>query len=336
MKKLLTDTFGRKHTYLRISLTEKCNLRCLYCMPEEGISLTPSKELLTLDEIKRLSTLFVERCGIKKIRLTGGEPTIRKDLTEIMEYLGNLKNQKGTSLSNIGMTSNGLVLKKHLSKLNEAGLDGLNISLDTLCPYKFQLITRRKGLERVKECIEEALKYENINVKINCVVMRDVNLEEILDFIEFVRDKNVTLRFIEYMPFEGNKWNDKRMVSYREMLNIIQNKFGPLIKIPDDRNDTTKAFRINGIENTKIGFITSMTENFCSSCNRLRITADGNLKVCLFGNTEISLRDIMRSGASDDDIIKTIDDSVKRKKFSHSGTLNLAKETMRPMILIGG
>ncbi|UZO16748.1 uncharacterized protein OCT59_008126 [Rhizophagus irregularis] len=272
----LTDRFDRQHTYLRISITERCNLRCTYCMPAEGIDLTPYHKLLSTEEIIRIAQLFVSQ-GVNKIRLTGGEPTIRKDIVELIGELSKLKPQ---GLQTIAMTSNGIALKRKLPKLVENGLNLLNISLDTLNPYKFELISRRKGLEKVLETIEQGIALGLRPLKINCVVMRGVNDQEVPDFIELTRNKPIEVRFIEYMPFDGNKWNKNKLVSYRELLNDIRTRYNDVRKLSDDLHNTSKTYYIPGFTG-QFGFITSMSDHFCGTCNRLRITADGNLKVQL-------------------------------------------------------
>lgn len=329
----LTDTHNRKHNYLRISVTERCNLRCKYCMPQEGVDLTPGQNLLTGPEICKIASLFVQE-GVNLIRLTGGEPLVRSDLIEIIAELNRLKK---VGLKAIGLSTNGIVLAKKLPKLWEAGLDNINISLDTLIPAKFELITRRKGWDRVIHGMNEALQMDFSSIKINCVVMRGMNEEEICDFVALTENKNIDVRFIEYMPFDGNKWNIKKLVPYLEMVDIIKRKWPEFerFKELDKPNDTSKAWKIPGFQG-RVGFITSMSEHFCGSCNRLRITADGNLKVCLFGNAEVSLRDVLRSGCTDEAMLEVIGAAVKRKKSRHAGMLNLSKMKNRPMILIGG
>jgi len=313
---------------LRISLTERCNFRCQYCMPAGGVDLTPKDQLLSSSEIIHIAKLFVNE-GVEKIRLTGGEPTIRSDVVDLVRSLKNLE-----GLKTIAMTTNGLLLTRKLSQLKEAGLDLLNVSLDTLIPAKFEFVTRRKGLEKVLQGIELALDLGYKPLKINCVVMRGLNEDELANFVQLTQYKEVDVRFIEYMPFDGNKWNDKKMVPYPEMLDILNRQF-ELERCRDEPNDTSKAYRVRGFRG-KIGFITSMSEHFCGSCNRLRLTADGNLKVCLFGNAETSLRDLLRKGASDEQLKSVIGKAVGRKKERHAGMLNLASMKNRPMILIGG
>lgn len=325
----LTDGFGRRHSYLRISLTEKCNLRCQYCMPEEGVKLTPRAQLLSTSEVLTLARLFV-REGVEKIRLTGGEPLIRPDVLDIIAELRKLQ-----GLKTIAVTTNGMNLARQLPRLKEAGLDLLNISLDSLVPAKFEFIVRRKGFHKVMEGIDKAIEMGYNPVKVNCVVMRGLNEDELLDFVALTEKKPLEVRFIEYMPFDGNKWNFKKMVSYQEMLDRVRQQWPSLEQLPVGRTETAKTFKVPGFQG-HIGFITSMSEHFCGSCNRLRITADGNLKVCLFGNSEVSLRDCLRSGASDDQLREVIGAAVGRKKKQHAGMFSISQMKNRPMILIGG
>ncbi|XP_059145505.1 molybdenum cofactor biosynthesis protein 1-like [Physella acuta] len=326
----LTDTFGRQHTYLRISLTERCNLRCQYCMPAEGVTLSPKDNILRTDEILQLSRLFVSQ-GITKIRLTGGEPLVRPDLQQIIEGLNELRS---IGLKNIGITTNAVTLARKLPDLKAAGLDQINLSLDTLVPAKFEFITRRRGFEKVIKSIEKALELGYNPLKINCVVMRGMNEDEICDFVAFTENKAVDVRFIEYMPFGGNKWNTQKFMSYQEMLDKIYTKWPTFAKLSDKPNDTSKAYKVPGFAG-QVGFITSMSEHFCGSCNRLRITADGNLKVCLHGNSEVSLRDCLRQNLPEPELLEVIGAAVKRKKRQHAGMTNLSKMENRPMILIG-
>ncbi|XP_009614989.1 GTP 3',8-cyclase, mitochondrial isoform X2 [Nicotiana tomentosiformis] len=326
---MLIDSFGRLHTYLRISLTERCNLRCHYCMPAEGVELTPSPQLLSQDEIVHLASLFVSS-GVNKIRLTGGEPTIRKDIEELCLQLSSLK-----GLKTLAMTTNGITLGKKLPKLKDSGLNLVNISLDTLVPAKFEFMTRRKGHQRVMESIDAAVELGYNPVKVNCVVMRGFNDDEICDFVELTRKRPINVRFIEFMPFDGNVWNVKKLVPYAEMLDKVGKQYTGLLRIQDHPTETAKNFRIDGHQGS-VSFITSMTEHFCAGCNRLRLLADGNFKVCLFGPSEVSLRDPLRLGEGDDKLREIIGAAVKRKKASHAGMFDIAKTPNRPMIHIGG
>ncbi|KAG9239754.1 hypothetical protein BJ875DRAFT_447555 [Amylocarpus encephaloides] len=364
----LTDNYERQHNYLRISLTEKCNLRCLYCMPEEGVPQSPPRELLTTPEIYLLSDVFVSE-GVTKIRLTGGEPTIRRDILPLMHQIGSLRSK---GLRELCITTNGISLHRKLDSMAEAGLTGVNLSLDTLDPWQFQIMTRRKGFEAVMKSIDRILEMNRlgagIKLKINCVAMRGMNEREIIPFVELGREQDLEVRFIEYMPFDGNKWSKGKMLGYQEMLGMIRHKYPTLRKVQDHKNDTSKTYEIPGFVG-RMGFITSMTHNFCGSCNRLRITNDGNLKVCLFGNAEVSLRDIIRKTNNGDpideeafeamkqiemgrrqgpitsqgplgrsehekELLDVIGMAVSRKKEKHAGMGELENMKNRPMILI--
>lgn len=328
----LTDRFGRQHSYLRISLAERCNLRCQYCMPANGVPLQPESHLLTNDEVVRLASWFVHN-GVDKIRLTGGEPLLRKDLVDLV---GNL-NELG--LKQIGMTTNGVTLSRNLPDLVEAGLTHVNVSLDSLLPDKFAKLTRRPESYHTKviKAIEDCATLLPNRTKINCVVLPD-NVDEMQEFCELTRSMPVDIRFIEYMPFNENNWGTGEFVSYQKMRDRIEG----LSRLEDGPNDTTKWWTLAGDTMGRIGFITSMTEHFCGTCNRLRITADGQLKVCLFGSTEVSLRDLMRHEESSNEMLqKLIHYSVQRKHFKLGGHKDMedlqdhSKEN-RPMTLIGG
>ena len=329
MSDFLRDTFDRKHTYLRISLTERCNLRCQYCMPAEGVPLQPQERILTFEEIIRLSKIFISG-GVNKIRLTGGEPLVRKDVEQLIGQLGQLK-----GLKTLALTTNGLLLPKKLDRLQSHGVNLLNISLDTLSPEKFKEITRRAGFDRVLQAIDMAIDRGYTPLKVNCVVIKGFNDDELGSFVAWTKDKPIEVRFIEYMPFDGNNWQDGGFMTYTEMIERIEKDHPALVRLQDGPNDTSKTYQVPGYLG-RVGFITSMSEHFCGSCNRLRLTADGNLKVCLFGNAEISLRDAMRSGATDEELKEYIDAAVKRKKARHAGMYNIAQAENRPMILIGG
>ncbi|KAK4961487.1 hypothetical protein LTR10_001977 [Elasticomyces elasticus] len=368
----LTDTHARQHDYLRISLTEKCNLRCLYCMPEEGIALSPPTTQLTTPEIIYISQLFVNQ-GVTKIRLTGGEPTVRKDILELMRRIGDLRS---AGLKELALTTNGISLWRKLDSMVEAGLTGLNISLDTLDPFQFTLLTRRQGFDAVMKSINRVQEMNragaNIKLKINCVMMRGLNSEQLLPFVEMTREQDIEVRFIEYMPFGGNKWSENKMLPYEEMLAMIKAVHPEFHRVPDrTKSETSKTWQVPGFVG-RVGFITSMTEDFCGTCNRLRITSDGNLKVCLHGETEVSLRDLIRKdhgGEPMDDVafdairqieldrrkgmdgqlsggeegwiskerqlLEFIGAAVKRKKERHAGMGELENMRNRPMILIG-
>ncbi|XP_021947082.1 molybdenum cofactor biosynthesis protein 1 isoform X2 [Folsomia candida] len=324
----LTDKHGRQHNYLRISVTERCNLRCTYCMPEEGVPLTPSQKLLSAAEIVRVAKTFVQQ-GVDKIRFTGGEPLLRKDLPSILGQISEL------NLKSIGITTNGILLARLMPELKSSGVTSINVSLDTLIPKKFEKISRRPASAwfKVWKGIEMAELMGYHPLKINCVVQGGVNDDEICDFVELTKDRHLDVRFIEYMPFTGNKWDLSRMVAYKDMVEMIQSRYPNFSKLEDPVTHTSKAYKIPGHVG-QVGFITSMSEHFCGGCNRLRITADGNLKVCLFGNAEISIRDALRSGISEEDLLNLIGQAVGRKHPRHAGMMNLSSMKNRPMILI--
>lgn len=326
--------------------------------------------MLTTPEIFYLSSLFVSQ-GVTKIRLTGGEPTVRRDIVPLMQQIGSLR-PKG--LRELALTTNGISLHRKLDAMVEAGLTGVNLSLDTLDPFQFQIMTRRKGFDAVMKSIDRILEMNklgaNVKLKVNCVVMRGLNEREILPFVEMGREKDIEVRFIEYMPFGGNKWSENKMISFQEMLDIIRTKYPRLRPVPGHKNDTSKTYEVPGFVG-KVGFITSMTNDFCGTCNRLRITSDGNLKVCLHGNAEVSLRDVLRQGnngepidqeaferirqiemdrhegrLSDEtilgwgqrerELLDVVGAAVKRKAEKHADLDDLANMENRPMILIGG
>ncbi|GME90500.1 hypothetical protein B5S28_g2739 [[Candida] boidinii] len=328
--KFLTDNFNRKHDYLRISITERCNLRCVYCMPEEGIELSPNEKLLTTDEIIKIAKIFIKQ-GVRKIRLTGGEPTVRKDIVTLVKRLNELE-----GLEEICITSNGIALHRKLPELIKNGLTSLNLSLDTLVDGKFILITRRNGLSAVLKSLNKALELNIPKLKINIVIMKGFNEDEIINFVELSKSNKIEVRFIEYMPFDGNKWSNNKMITYQDILSNIKVKYPNIERLSHKHGDTAKVYKIPGFEG-KIGFITSMTDNFCSTCTRLRITNDGNLKVCLFGNEELNLRDLIRDeNITESELLNQIEKAVKNKKEKHAGIDELSKLPNRPMILIGG
>ncbi|KAJ0183573.1 hypothetical protein K1T71_001549 [Dendrolimus kikuchii] len=307
----LTDLLGRKHNYLRISLTEKCNLRCQYCMPAEGVQLSARSALLSTAEVLRLAGVFA-RLGVNKVRLTGGEPTLRPDLAEVIAGLRAID-----GIDSVAITTNGLVLTRRLVALQRAGLSALNVSLDSLRAPRYERMARRPGLARVLAGIDLALQLGYSPVKVNTVLIRGFNDDEICDFVELTRDRDIEIRFIEFMPFSGNKWDDSKLVSGAEALAAARAAYGPLQREPPRPHDTATLWRAAG-HRGRVGFISSMTEHFCAGCNRLRLTADGNLKVCLFGVRELSLRDAVRAGAADADLDALVRLALRNKKPAHA------------------
>jgi cyclic pyranopterin phosphate synthase len=324
----LIDRHGRKHTYLRLSLTDRCNLRCTYCMPPQGIDWTPRAEILTTDEIVRLGRIFVG-LGIDKIRLTGGEPLARRDIAEIAHRLAELP-----SLRTLAMTTNGISLANRAQGLRDAGLNALTISLDTLKRDRFREIAKRDQFQAVMDGIEASLAAGFTPLKINCVVMRGVNDDEIIDFVDWAKDRPINVRFIEYMPFPDNHWSKGGLLPYADMRRRIETHVD-LIPLVGAATDVGKDFRIGGHPGT-VSFVTSMTESFCGGCNRLRVTADGNIKSCLFHPAEQSLRDAMRAGEPDETIERLILQAVDGKQAAHPPMEELLTMKNRNMIEIGG
>ncbi|KAK1234868.1 hypothetical protein PQX77_001962 [Marasmius sp. AFHP31] len=301
-------------------------------MPEEGVELTPSDHLLTNEEILRLAELFV-KAGVKKIRLTGGEPTVRKGVLDIVAGLNALRDH---GLKSIAMTSNGIALHRRLPHFVDNGLTHLNLSLDTLDPFKFEFMTKRRGHDAVLKTLDAALSSEKLEVvKMNVVVVQGLNDNEVLDFVELTKDAPLSVRFIEFMPFTGNKWDKKKMVPSSVLLERITEKHPNTTRISDEANDTARSWKVPGYRGS-FGFISSMSDHFCSSCNRLRITADGQIKVCLFDDKEVSLRDRLRDGATDASLMQVIGQAVFGKQEKHVQMEDINVTTNRPMILIGG
>ncbi|MCX2586329.1 GTP 3',8-cyclase MoaA [Pedobacter sp. MR22-3] len=326
---MIADSFGRVHDYLRISLTDNCNFRCFYCMPEEEYDFTPASRLMQTDEIIRLATIFVNQ-GVKKIRLTGGEPLVRKDAAAIISALGKLPVE-------LVITTNGTRIAEMLPVLKEAGIKTINISLDTLQAEKFFMITRRDVFHQVRSNIELLLQ-EKIAVKINMVVMKGLNDGEIKDFIAWTKHNPIQIRFIEFMPFTGNKWTSNKMFSLQEILTMVEKNF-TVLPVEGAPHDTAKHFMIPGHEGS-FAIISTMTAPFCSTCNRMRLTADGKLKNCLFSNGETDLLTALRN---DEDVLPLIIASIWDKKEALGGQLishfeSLDAETInnRSMITIGG
>jgi len=328
----LQDSFGRGHNYLRISLTENCNLRCTYCMPAEGIALTPKPHLMTADEIVSIATTFVG-LGVDKIRLTGGEPLVRKDAKDIMLRLGKL----GINLS---LTTNGVLVPGFIDIFSQAGISTINVSLDTLVAEKYNTITRRDLFETVLDNIELLLT-EGFRVKLNVVLIKGFNDNEIIDFVALTKHKDIQIRFIEFMPFSGNAWDKSKLVGYDEILQTLHSVFpgGQLQRLADAPNDTAKNFKI-GSYLGGFAIISSVTNPFCGTCNRIRLTADGKLKNCLFSNSETDLLEALRAGKP---IMPLIGQNLLAKKAIRSGLDDDLKfqdpalfSQNRSMIAIGG
>ncbi len=326
---MLKDSFGRVHDYLRISLTDKCNLRCHYCMPE-NVCFLPQKSLLTKDEILEVAEVFVSDFGVNKIRLTGGEPLMRKDTEEIIESLSKLPVE-------LVITTNGVLLDQFFPLFKKIGLQSINVSLDSLNPIKNRQITRRNYFERVEQNLRIGLDL-GFNIKVNMVVMRGINDDEIQNFVNWTKDEPIHVRFIEFMPFDGNNWNWDKVVSFKEILDEIEGVHS-IRKLEDKPNGTSKAYQVEGYEGT-FAVISSITLPFCGGCNRIRLTADGRLKSCLFSQYETDLLSPLREGI---DFRSFVKQCVQEKSAERGGLVEFyhrnAKseyEKGRCMTSIGG
>ena len=326
---MITDTYNRVHDYLRISLTDNCNLRCFYCMPEEDYEFTPSSKLMQVEEIEAIAKIFVQQ-GVKKIRLTGGEPLVRKDAANIILRLSKLP-------VNLTLTTNATRLPEFVDALEQANVRSLNISLDTLQSEKFQLITRRNLFDKVIESINLLIN-KGFHIKVNVVVMKGLNDNEINDFIQWTKDINVHVRFIEFMPFEGNRWTSNKVFTWKEILDVIEKKYS-IIRLHEDIHDTAKQYKVEGHKGT-FAVISTMSAPFCSGCNRMRLTADGKMKNCLFSQKETDLLTAFRNG---EDILPLILESIQSKAKELGGQFTKDFEKIhtedihnRSMIAIGG
>ena len=331
MPEPLIDPFDRVVRDLRISVTDRCNFRCTYCMPEEGMDWLPRQEILTFEEIERVARLCVERFGFTGIRLTGGEPTVRSHLPVLVEKLAGL----GVDLA---MTTNGATLPLMAADLKRAGLQRINISLDSLQRERFLALTKRDRLDEVLAGIDAAIAAGFDPVKVNVVLMRGVNDDEILDFARFGRAKGVGIRFIEWMPLDAQgAWNNETVVTYDEVLRVLQSEF-ELEPLAVRGSQPAERFRYldGGGNGSEIGVIASVTRSFCGDCDRVRLTAEGEFRNCLFAVRETDLRELLRGGASDDEVAEAIKADVAQKWAGHSiGQVTFIKPP-RSMSQIGG
>lgn len=337
----LIDSFGRLHNNLRISVTDRCNIRCFYCMPAEDVQFMEKSELLSFDEIERFVRIAVP-LGIDKLRLTGGEPLVRRELHKLVAKLAAIP-----GVNDIGLTTNGILLADQAEELYEAGLRRINVSLDALTPEKFKQFTRRDGFEQVMAGIRAAQNAGFDPIKVNAVSVRGLTEEEILPFGYFARDTGIEVRFIEYMPLDAdNAWEREKVLFAHEIIEALSSIM-PLVPIDSSATSTSadsvpvghggpaKDFEFeDGVG--RIGFIASISQPFCMNCNRIRITADGKLRNCLFSLDETDVRSLLRGEGSDDQIAAAIRASVAAKKEGHE--INTARfiQPARPMYSIGG
>lgn len=331
-KDILQDSFGRQHTYLRISLTELCNLRCTYCMPAEGIQLSPRDHIMSYDEVYEIAKTFVDH-GVTKIRLTGGEPLVRRDADVILKKLATLPVE-------LSITSNAVIIDRFVDTLQTCNIKNINVSLDSLDAQKFKEITRRSDFEKVYNNIMLLID-EGFKVKLNAVLINGFNDNEIIDFIELTKALPISVRFIEFMPFDGNKWDKAKMVSYAQVMEHVNARFheDKIVRMQDAPNDTSKNYKIEGYMGS-FAIISSVTNPFCDSCNRIRLTANGRLKNCLFSSSESDLLTPLREGKSIEPMIQ----KAIQAKFKIRGGMDTMEKLEQPdlhsnnrsMIAIGG
>lgn len=330
----LIDKYGRQHDYLRISLTDKCNLNCSYCSPQKKYEKGDITNVLSFEEMLRLIKIFVVNLNFSKIRFTGGEPLVRKNIMYFFERLADFKKETPFELC---LTTNGILLNENVEKLKKYGLDKINISIDSLNSERYFQITGSRSLENVLRAVEEIEKFGYSPIKINAVVMKGINDDEVFDFVNLVRERNIVVRFIEYMPFSSNNWQSDLFISKDELLTRIRESYNIEID-PDCKPGVADEYKINGFKG-RIGFISSISDHFCDDCNRLRITATGNLKLCLFSksDSELSLSYLLRNSFfSDEAIAARIALHIQNKEKAHPSLEEIISLKDNNMLSIGG
>jgi cyclic pyranopterin phosphate synthase len=327
----LIDAFGRVHTNLRVSVTDRCNIRCFYCMPAEHVQFKPRHELLTFEEIERFVRV-VARLGVNKIRLTGGEPLVRQELASLVRNIARVP-----GIRDIALTTNGMLLADQAQALKEAGLHRLNISLDSLDPETFFRISRREGLDLVLEGIHAARRVGFEKIKLNAVAIKGITEPDIVPLGKFAREHGMEMRFIEFMPLdaEGN-WGNDQVLSGSQIRDVLEAALGPLVALErdDPSQPATDYVFADGIG--QIGFINPISQPFCQSCNRLRLTAEGQVRNCLFSTEEWDARQLLRGSSSDDEIADLVRMSVGAKQAGHGINSDEFCKPARAMYQIGG
>jgi GTP 3',8-cyclase len=327
----LWDSYGRVADDLRISVTDRCNFRCVYCMPAEGLKWLAREDILRFEEIHRLARLFVQRYGVRTIRLTGGEPLVRHRLEELVAMINDLD-----ATLDITMTTNGVLLREKAKLLAEAGLKRINISLDTLNIDRFREIARVEAFARTMDGIRAAEAAGLRPIKLNMVVMKGTNDDEVTEFARLAREKGYEVRFIEFMPLDGDQiWSNDLVVPSRRIQEQIEDLF-PLAPKAVDRPGPSTNFRFADGASGGVGFISSVSQAFCTTCNRVRLTAEGGLRTCLFSLHETPLRDLMRGGASDDHLARVIESAIWLKEEGHLINQDGFVRPAKSMSQIGG
>lgn len=327
----LFDNHGRPINYLRLAVTDRCNLRCFYCMPEEGIQYLPKKALLTFEEIERLIHIMASQ-GISKIRLTGGEPFVRTDLMQLIRRIVVTK-----GINSLHLTTNGILTRPHIAELKELGIASINLSLDTLDRERFKNITRRDEFDNTWQTLQQLIA-SKIPVKINAVVMEGKNIDDLIPMVELTRHHPISVRFIEEMPFNGEGNHYPQLTwTYKKILAWIQQHYPNLEKMKDDPHATSYTYKVPGFQGD-VGVIAAFSRTFCGTCNRIRVTAQGILKTCLYDDGVLNIKDLMRSGVSDDGIKVELQKAfAKRPKDGFEAEAHRKnKSVLESMSTIGG
>lgn len=327
----LIDSFGRVHNNLRISVTDRCNIRCFYCMPAENVEFMPREQLLSFEEIERVARIGTT-LGIDRIRLTGGEPLVRRDLHKLIARLTAV-----SGIIDIGLTTNGVLLGEQAQLLRDAGLKRLNISLDALDPEVFRKVTRRDSYDKVIEGINAARRAGFSPIKLNAVSIRGLTESQIIPFAELARDTDTEVRFIEFMPLDADAaWQHDKVLVASEIIDILQAEFGQLMPVPSANPSAPASDYEFADGKGRIGLIASVSQPFCSSCNRFRLTAEGKLRNCLFSLEETDVRDLLRNGGTDEAVADAMLTCVAAKKPGHEINSVDFVQPDRPMYSIGG
>jgi cyclic pyranopterin phosphate synthase len=327
----LIDTFGRLHDSLRISVTDRCNIRCFYCMPEQGVEFMPRGEILSFEEIERVARVAAG-LGVRKLRITGGEPLVRRDLEVLVRSLARIE-----GIEDLALTTNGVLLAEHARPLYDAGLRRLNVHLDTLDRERFRAITRRDDLARVLDGLDAAERAGFAPIKINAVAVKGLVEPDIVPLARFGRENGYEVRYIEFMPLDAQGlWDRSRVLLADEIIAMLSREIAPLTAIPpaDRRAPATEYAFADGIG--RVGFIASVSRPFCLDCNRIRLTSDGKMRYCLFAHDETDLKTLLRNGASDAEIAEAIRGNVRAKWIGHEINAPKFVPPPRPMYSIGG
>jgi len=326
----IVDTFEREHRSLRISVTDRCNIRCFYCMPE-NVKFLPQDSILSFEEIHRVVDILA-RQGVNRVRLTGGEPLVRSEIWNLVKLLKSIPR-----IDEVALTTNGILLVDQAEKLKASGLDRINVSLDSIDGEKFKEITRRDALDKVLSGIDAAINAGFENLRINAVAVKGISETEVVPLVSWAQQQNLHLRFIEFMPLDGDQaWENQQVFTGAMLRDIIEENFGMLTPITRDRaSQPATDFQISN-QGPPIGFIDSVSEPFCQSCDRMRITSEGKLRNCLFSTEEWDLKELIRSEASDEDIEKRIRLGIQHKKLGHGSNSGRFVRPERAMYQIGG